>query len=258
MLLLLISAVLCFMSVAGWQRAIRLSLRCTRGATTIIVFLPLLSLAFVLLVLRRWADVEVRGSVIYILLLLLLAAGWLGMATFLSRWLGISLRDDVAERNNRAALAAWGGVITGLTLVFAGANVGEGPSLWNNVFSAVVGTITLAVLWFVLETLGRGSTSIAVDRDIASGLRLAGFLASLGLVLGRALAGDWHSMVNTMSDFVRQSWPVLFLTGFAAVLESPFRPSPAKPTLPWFTHGAAPALVYIVAAGVWVATLGPW
>jgi hypothetical protein len=257
-LLFILSGLLALFSVTGWIRALRLCFQRKGYGARVVLFSPFLCLAFVLTVLLLWADDEVRRSPVYIFLLMVLAVGWLGVATSLFRWLGVSLLDDAADRNNPAALVAWSGGIVGITLVFGGGNVGEGPSLWNNVFSAFLGTVGIAVLWFSLETLGRISSSVAVDRDIASGLRLAGFLIAVGLILGRSVAGDWHSAEDTVRDFVRQGWPALLITAVAALLERICRPSPTNPVPYWPGYGALPALAYLVAASASVTMLGPW
>src|SRR5688572_24629922 len=100
-LLLILSGFLSLFSVAGWIKALRLCFQLSRRRAGIVILTPLLCLAFVLIVLLLWADDEVRGSPIYISLLLALAAGWLGIATFLFRWLGVGLLDDAVDRNNR-------------------------------------------------------------------------------------------------------------------------------------------------------------
>jgi hypothetical protein len=257
-LLWILSGILTLFTVTGWVRAMRLSFQWNRCRGAIVLFTPLVCLAFVLAVLRLWADDEVRASAIYIFILLLLGAGWLGIATFLFRWLGVSLREDAAERNNRAALTAWCGGIAGITLVFAGGNVGEGPSLWNNVFSALVGTGGIVVSWFVLDALGRVSANVTVDRDLATGIRLGGFLVAVGLIFGRALAGNWDSVEGTVRDFVRQGWAALVLTIVAALLERACRPTPSRPAPFWLIYGLIPALAYLAVATIWVIRLGRW
>src|SRR5262249_25610457 len=42
-----------------------------------------------------------------------------------------------------------------------------------------------------MELGAKVSISIAEERDLASGLRMCGFLLGSGLILGRAEAGDW-------------------------------------------------------------------
>lgn len=254
----ILSGILTLFAVTGWVRAMRFSFQWSRCQGAVVLCAPLVCLLFILIALRLWADDEVRASTVYIFILLLLGAGWLGIATFLFRWLGVSLRDDAAERNNRAALAAWCGAIAGITVVFAGGNVGEGPSLWNNVFSALLGTGGIVVLWFALDTLGRVSTSITVDRDFAAGIRLGGFLLAVGLIFGRALAGNWGSVEGTVRDFGRQGWPASALTVAAALLERVSCPTPSRPAPFWLIYGVIPALAYLAAATIWVIMLGRW
>ena len=81
------------------------------------------------------------------------------------------------------------------SLCYAGANIGNGPGWWVVAFTAGLATASFAILWFLMDRLGRFSESITVDRDVASGIRLAAALVAIGLVLARAAAGDWHSTV---------------------------------------------------------------
>ncbi len=127
-------------------------------------------------VLRSCAAKEVRTDAAEILFLTAMGGVWSLAAVALFPWLGLSLRNDAMERRNAAAMVASLGALFAVQLTFAGGNVGEGPSYWNNVFSAALGTGGVLCLWFLLELGGGVSASIAEDRDLASGVRLCGFL----------------------------------------------------------------------------------
>jgi len=66
-------------------------------------------------------------------------------------WLGLSFRDDAVERRNIAALTALCGAVPAVALTYIGGSLGEGPSYWNNVFSASLGTVGLLGVWLLLE-----------------------------------------------------------------------------------------------------------
>lgn len=227
----------------------------TRG---LLLIIPMPCVGLMAAAIARWADQEVRSNPFYFLLLLGLGAAWLGMVSKFFGWLGVSVRDDAVERNNPAAALAWAGAMLGTTLFYSGANTGAGPSLWNNVFCAALATGALALLWLGLVLSCRISSSIALERDLASGVRGGGFFAAAGLILGRAVAGDWHSTAQTLVDFARDGWPVLPLTAIAFASELLLRPSPQRPSPPVVTHGLLPAALYCALAGVWVAHLGWW
>ena len=206
----------------------------------------------------RWGAVEVRGHLDQVFWLSSL--GLIGLLVFsrLFSWLGLSIAHDVIERRNPAALAGLFGGILALALIYVGGSLGEGPSYWNNIFSAGLGTFGFFLLWFLLESFGRISNSIAEERDLASGIRLCGFLLAAGLMLGRAVAGDWHSESATVHDFLQDGWPAAALCLFATGVEWPARPNRKSPVRPWFSFGLGPAFVYVAIATAWIYHLGRW
>lgn len=256
--LMLVSGGLFLIAAYRWGRALRVAGRFRARGWPLLLFTPLAALAVLFFVLRRWADDEVRNDARYITLLMLLGGAWMSLVSMVSHWLGVSLRQDAVERRNPAATIAWCGTMLGVISLYSGGNVGEGPSLWNNVFSAGLGTVTLLAFWLVLEATGRIAHSITIDRDVASGLRLGGFMLASGIVFARALAGDWQSAAHTANDFVRQGWITGPMLVGAVVVELLARPAPTNPRPAWFVCGLVPAALYLAAAIAWVIWLGPW
>lgn len=215
-------------------------------------------LGLIAIALSLWGAVEVRSSLGEIVFLSLLGWGWLVAAEALFAWVGLSVRDDALERNNLAALVALCGGLVSVALTYAGGSLGEGPSYWNNMFSAGLGTGGVLGLWALLE-LGAGiSDSIAEERDLASGIRLCGFLLAVGLVFFRAVAGDWHSASATVRDFAHDGWMALVIWGIALVIELFARPSVRRPFPSWPSCGLVPASLYVAIAVGWLWHLGPW
>jgi uncharacterized membrane protein YjfL (UPF0719 family) len=173
-------------------------------------------------------------------------------------WLGISLRHDAVERRNIAAVYAWSGTLLGVTAVYAGGDIGEGPSLWNNVFSATLGTMAMIVLWLLLEFLSGISHLVTVERDSASGARLGGAMLAVGIIFGRALAGDWQSESHTLNDFVRQGWFAVPVVMAAALVDIATAPSPQKVKPGCFVCGVLPVALYLGVALWWLTRLGIW
>ena len=201
---------------------------------------------------------EVRTDIGPVVFLTGLGGAWSITAVMLFPWLGLSIRDDAMERRNPAALLALLGALLAVQLTFAAGNLGEGPSYWNNVFSAALGTGGLLCLWFMLELGGRVSASIAEERDVASGVTLGGFLVASGLILARAVAGDWHSASATLHDFLRDGRPAAGLWLLALVMEWLLRPSRRRPFPFWPVSGLLPALLYLTLAATWLYQLGRW
>jgi hypothetical protein len=187
---------------------------------------------------------------------LALGAAWVGLATWPLPMVGLSPRDDVVERGNPAAGPPSAAAVLALTLCFAGGNVGDGPGWWVVLVSAAIATLGLFVAWLALEALSGVSDTVTIERDTAAGLRLAGFLTACGLVLGRAVAGDWVSAGATVADAVPIAAPLAGLIAVAAVLERAARPTPERPGPPVATLGVGPALLYIGGAAAYVAWLG--
>jgi len=203
------------------------------------------------LVLRWWAADDVRYSGTYLTFYMAMGAAWVGFCTHWLGLLGISPREDVLERQNLAAAFAMIGALAGITFSFAGANIGNGPGWWVVVFSAGLSTLAFFGLWVVVECLTGVSESVTVERACSAGLRLGGFLAAAGMILGRAVAGDWVSAQATVQDFAVVAWPVLPLTVLAILVER-LRLSDADARDGGSLAGVFVAAVYLTVAGLYV------
>lgn len=216
---------------------------------------PAVSTALLFAVLRFLAADDVRNDARYLWFYLMMGATWTGLTARFLGLFGLSYRDDVIERINPAAAHAIGGAVIGITLCFAGGNIGNGPGWWVVVFSALLSTGGLFLVWILLDRAAGVNDTVTIDRDLAAGFRLAGFFIAAGLILGRAVAGDWESAAATVVDFARTGWPVLVLLVLAAGIEQTLRPTPERPVLHPVAQGLAPAAVYLgIAAGAlaWV------
>ena len=210
------------------------------------------------LVIYFWADQDIRDNSGYVLLVFLMGGAWLTGAGAIFPWLGIGLRDDALERRNFSAALALSGAILGVMLTFSAANTGEGPSFWNNVFSGLLATGTLFLFWLILAIAGGTAQSVSEERDVASGMRLGSFLLSEGIILGRAVAGDWHSVEGTVRDFVQLGWPGAVILALAIAVERALRPRYGTVNPALLGRGAAPAALYLVVALSWTLALGWW
>ncbi len=220
---------------------------------------PLICAAILYAVLRLYSSLDVRDSPVYTLFYLVMGMAWVGLAArYFLPYFGLSSRDDVVERKNPAAAHAIGGALLGITLCFAGGNIGNGPGWWVVVFSATLSTGAFFLLWALLDRFTGLSDAVTVERDPASGLRLGGYFLASGLILGRAVAGDWVSMEETVIDFGKVAWPVLLLWLAAVLLERTFRPTKETPLPSPLTHGLAPLCAYVALAFFFLAQAGPW
>lgn len=218
---------------------------------------PPACLAALLLVLQRWADPQyVVGKLDYTLLFTAGGAAWMWACGLITSFFGVSRRDDALERSNRAAAIAIAGLLGAVMSIYAWSNVGAGPTIWTTLFPAFVATAALFVLWAIVETFTHLSDAITIDRDVASGLRLAGWLIATSLILGRGMAGDWTNWQGTFDEFYRIAWPAVPLAIGMIVLHWFFRPTPLRPTPPAIVFGVLPALALILIAAIYVAAQG--
>lgn len=197
--------------------------------------------------LRSIASFDVRDSSLYTGFYDVMGLAWIAVSIAVLHRLDLSLRDDVIERRNPAALYAIGGATLGLAMTYAGGNVGDGPGWWCVVAASGIGTIALFACWIALAVLAGANESITIDRDSHVGIRVGALLAACGLVFGRAAAGDWISLRDTVSSFVLAAWPAAILLGLAVFVERALATRPRQAP-----RGVAlalgPALVYVAAA----------
>ena len=253
--ILLASAIVALVSWGAWYIApVRIQgVRRRPRAWRLVRLAPLVAAALLWLFLRNAASFDVRDDPRYLTFYLVLGAAWVGVWI---RWLaiaGISTRDDVVERSNGSAALAVTGALLGITLTYAGGNVGNGPGWWVVMFSAALATVTLFGAWMLLEAATGVSDVVTVDRDPSAGFRLGGFLIACGVILGRGVAGDWVSAEATVRDFAAAAWPVIV----AAVVERVARPTPETPRPSFVAYGFIPAVLYVAGAVYQVMRLGP-
>ena len=145
----------------------------------------------------------------------------------------------------------------GATLAVSGANISQGPTEWTTLCPMFLATGSLLAFWALFSALSVNAAAIVVDRDRASGLRLAIMLLAWGLILGQAVAGDWVSLDATWRDVVLQGLvPDLALLGLALVLELCARPARRRPFPSMVLCGIIPACLLLGLALAWIFYLG--
>jgi len=249
-----------FLTLKGWWTwygdiASVNRLRAPVSKRLVLLTAPLVCLVLILIALTKLAATTVRSDALYISFYLLVGAGWLGGLTHIFPFLGISARDDVLERGNRAASWAVTGALTGASCSFAGANVGNGPGVEAVLFSALLSSALFIGLWLGMDLLTSISDAITVDRDERAGIRLGGLLLGIGLLSGWSVAGDWVSASATLKDFGASAWPAILLTGVAVGVEAVFRRASvhlSAKTIPSVVISA----VYVGLALAWVVSRG--
>jgi hypothetical protein len=212
--------------------------------------------AILLGVLTRMAASDVVDSPTYVFMYLMLGFAWIRIAETGFAFAGLSMRDDVAERRNGAATLAAAGATIAVALCYAGGNIGDGPGWWVVVFSAAIATAALFACWLLLAQLTAVNDVVTIDRDPAAGLRLGAFLVACGIVMGRAVAGDWESAALTVRDAARGLPALLVMLIAAVAIERVARPTAERPRAPIVPFGILPAVLYLAIACAAVARLG--
>ncbi|MEZ4339167.1 MAG: hypothetical protein R3B82_21310 [Sandaracinaceae bacterium] len=172
---------------------------------------------------------DVQSSALYTAYYDLIGAAWIGLAILGMHHLGLSLRDDVLERRNPAALFALGGALVGHAFAYAGGNIGDGPGWWCVVIASGLGALTLFAAWLVLHLVARVPETITVERDRSAGIRVGALFVGIGLVAGRAAAGTWVSVEDTVWSFAAVAWPVVPLLGLSVAIELGLQPPRVAP-----------------------------
>jgi hypothetical protein len=180
------------------------------GAKWTLGLLPAASFAIILVTLLTLASFDVAG--LWVWFYIVLGYAWMRCGvSLLERFFDLRPAIDAIHLDNRAAIFPVAGGFLGITLIYAGANTGDGPGWWA-VF--IAGGIGLA-LWLLLAVVANSicgiSERVTVGRDDGCGIRFGAYLLALGLILGRASGGDWISFGATLRDFMA-GWPALPLT----------------------------------------------
>jgi uncharacterized membrane protein YjfL (UPF0719 family) len=221
----------------------------------VLACLPLVALFPTHIVLQRWADPRVVGHLDYTILFMLGGGMWIFGASRFLEVLGISIRDDAIERDNLAAVVAASGILSGVGIVYALANVGTGTTIWTTLVPAFVATVALLLMPMLIElTGGAVADAVTTDRDVASGLRLGGAVLGCSIILGRAAAGDWTSWNQTWNDLAVRGWPAVLIAIAAGVLHRRLRPTAEHPQPGILKFGVVPA-TFAVAAGFLVVVI---
>jgi uncharacterized membrane protein YjfL (UPF0719 family) len=143
---------------------------------------------------------------------------WLATCVTLFPFLGISVRDDVIERNNQAAAYALSGAMAGVVGCFTGASLNGGADLNAILISAASATLALFGLWILADKAGADWVDgITIDRETGAGIRLGGLLAALGLGLGSAASS------GNLRNLLTGSWTVVPALCVAIVVERSLR-----------------------------------
>jgi hypothetical protein len=209
----------------------------------------------ILLVLGKWSAPDVRKDFMEVSFYLVESLAGVAIAQSLFGALGVSLRDDAIERENRGALLAAGGFTAGAMCCVAGANVGEGPGNAAVLFCGVLALGGLLASWLIVAMASGMADTITIERDIGAGLRTGAWLAGSGAILGASVTGDWFSAEATVRDFVHFGWPLFAGAGIYGFFERMVTSRPPGRSISVAVSAAAAVFFLMLEGGyaVWVA-----
>jgi len=114
---------------------------------------------------------------------------------------------------------------------------------------------SISALWTVFAVVSGAADTITIERDQSAGIRVGGWLAGNGLVLGAGVAGDWISLSATLKDLVRCCWPLAIFACLYAFFERALRQRlllrQSSRTISMFS-----ALLMVVAGGLYAKWIG--
>ena len=262
-LVFLLSAIYAFVSLVQWYPALGSRSPASSGRIRLtLALLPPTALAIIVWTLRNLASFDVVEDGFYLLMYILLGLAWAFFGSFLMfAVLDLSRVDDLIGMHNSAAAIAFSGGFLAITLIYAGANIGDGPGCWCVLLAGGLGLVTWLALGYALNLLSGAFERITVERNVAAGIRTGSFLLAIGLIIARASAGDWTSFAHTIVEFM-VGWPVLPFTAVAILIERAFRRPPAAssdgtPAPQGIGSSVLIGAVYIVAAVLILCLLPP-
>jgi hypothetical protein len=241
-----------------WVALLNTWMRGSAVCRFLVTMAPLVCVGILYGILAKWSSADVQSSAFYMGFYTLFGAAWVGGWRFWFVMCGISVRDDALERRNVAAALAVAGALVALTLCFAGGNIGDGPGYEVVIFAAGLSTVSLALLWWLLESVCCFAEVITVERDAGSGLRLAGGLVGLGLILGYGAAGNWVSIEATVADFLPHLGAACVLAVGVGFVELLISHRGRGPVTTWLPRELVLSGGYVAAAAVYLVGQGWW
>lgn len=218
--LILYSFIMSFCFFIQWYVPLKTSWPPTRAKKSkkILFALPPIASIIFLITLITIASFDVVGF--WVFFYLCLGFVWLFFSNSFSQYIfNIFYFYDAVELDNKAAAIAFSGVFIGSSLIYAGANIGDGPGWWTVLIAGALGLIVWYILGYFAIKLTKIDEKITVYRDIFAGIRFGSYLLSSGLILGFASGGDWTSLLYTFLEF-KSCWPVFILVSIFILIEN--------------------------------------
>jgi len=253
-LLFLLCGVLTTIFIVNWYRYLFGIFKPKRKLINdyILGLLPFVLFIIIYYTLRNLASFDVVNDTLFIIFYIFFGFTWIYLFNkLIFLFYDISWIDDIITNGNYAALSAYVGALLGITLIYAGANIGDGPGFWCVMVAGGIG----AILWFILALLINKFTGIieriVISRDLGSGIRFGGFLLSTGIILARGSGGDWFNFWQTIIDF-SDIWIIIPFAVLYLLIELYYKNKYEKENIPTTVTTSCLWLIFFIILSIYL------
>ena len=117
-------------------------------------------------------------------------------------FLGMRMQEQLAARNVAAAIVV-AGVYIATSLTYSGGLIGEGGGFWIMLLFFLLGQLALLGITYAFRWLTRyDDVQEIASGNVAAALALAGLLIAVGLIVRRAVAGDYLGFLPSLGSFL--------------------------------------------------------
>jgi hypothetical protein len=204
----------------GWLRLLIRPPRFRRTSSVAwVVGTGALGIAIAAAAIAAGADPQVRGDPGYWLLFLVPVPAILAVAGMALPFMGISLRADVIESGNGAALHVALAHLLGASVLYAASNIGRGDTIGTTFETAAYALAAFCGIAIAAALLCDLPRSVALERDTVAGSRFAAWLLAIAAPIAYGSSGDWVSRAATVHDVSRGAAVSCAIAAAAVVVE---------------------------------------
>jgi uncharacterized membrane protein YjfL (UPF0719 family) len=117
-------------------------------------------------------------------------------------FLGMGMQEQLAARNVAAAIVV-AGVYVATSLTYSGGLVGEGGGFWIMLLFFLLGQLALLGITYAFRWLTQyDDVQEIASGNIAAAFALAGLLIAVGMIVRRAVAGDYLGLLPSLGSFL--------------------------------------------------------
>ena len=111
--------------------------------------------------------------------------------------------DELIRDRNQGTGAVAFGICLASGLVIYGAVSGEGGTIWTAAAFWAIGQVMLILAVFIYNWMIPYNVHAEIEKDnVAAGVSLAGALIAIGIIVGLAAEGDFHSWAADLPEFI--------------------------------------------------------